>query len=251
MIIWLAESLMRTLVIADIHANLTALEAVLAHAQGAFDTVWCLGDLVGYGPDPNECVQRVRALKGLVCLSGNHDHAAIGRIDLDTFNPLAATALRWTASGLKAASRDYLDSLPSMQVINETTVAHGSPRHPVWEYIFDVGLAAENFAHFSGAVCLVGHTHTPRVYHRDSNRCHEKIAPVGKPFSLSAGRYILNPGGVGQPRDRNPLAAYALFDPDSASWEQRRVAYDIAETQRRMQAHGLPEALITRLDFGV
>ena len=94
MIVWLAESLMRTLVIADIHANLTALEAVLADAQGAFDTVWCLGDLVGYGPDPNECVQRVRALKGLVCLSGNHDHAAIGRIDLDTFNPLAATALR-------------------------------------------------------------------------------------------------------------------------------------------------------------
>ncbi len=242
---------MRTLIIADIHANLTALEAVLAHAQGTFDTVWCLGDLVGYGPDPNECVQRVRSLGGLVCLSGNHDHAAIGKIGLDTFNPVAATALGWTKSALLPESRDYLVSLPSMQVVNGATLAHGSPRYPVWEYISAAALAEENFAHFTGEICVVGHTHMARVFHNDGNRCHELIAPAGKPFNLSAGQYILNPGGVGQPRDRNPRAAYALLDLAATSWEQQRVAYDIAETQRRMQVHGLPEALIARLDFGV
>ncbi len=242
---------MRTLIIADIHANLTALEAVLAHAHGAFDTVWCLGDLVGYGPQPNECVKRVQALDGLVCLSGNHDHAAIGNIDLNTFNPVAAAALRWTRSTLLPESRDYLDALPSMQVVNGTTLAHGSPRHPLWEYISDLTLADQNFAHFTGAICLVGHTHMARVFHHQGNRCHELVSPTGKPFRLNDGRYILNPGGVGQPRDHNPRAAYALLDLASASWEQRRVPYNIAETQRRMQLHDLPEALITRLDLGV
>jgi predicted phosphodiesterase len=241
---------MRTLIIADIHANLTALDAVLAHAQGAFDTVWCLGDVVGYGPKPNECVQRIRALDRLVCLSGNHDYAAIRKINLNTFNPVAATALRWTRSTLLPESRDYLDALPSIQLLNGITLAHGSPRHPVWEYISDTALAEKNFAHFTDAICLIGHTHIARVFHHDSNRCHEFIAPTGNTFSLNTGRYILNPGSVGQPRDRDPRAAYALLNLDTAIWEQRRVVYNIAETQRHMQAHGLPKALITRLDFG-
>ena len=242
---------MRTLIIADIHANLTALEAVLAHAQGTFDMVWCLGDLVGYGPEPNECVQRVRALDGLVCLSGNHDHAAVGNIDLNTFNPVAATALRWTRSRLLPESRDYLNRLPSIQDVNGTTLAHGSPRHPVWEYISDAAIAEQNFAHFGGAICLVGHTHVAHLFQHDGDRCNEITGPTGKRFGLNAGRYILNPGGVGQPRDRNPQAAYALLDLATASWEQRRVPYNIAETQRRMRAQDLPEALIMRLDFGV
>jgi len=242
---------MSILIIADIHANLTALEAVLAHAQGAFDTVWCLGDIVGYGPEPNECVQRVRALKGLVCISGNHDHAAIGEINLNAFNPLAAAALRWTRNTLLPESSHYLEDLPSIKEVKGITLAHGSPRHPVWEYITDTVLAEQNFDHFTGTLCLVGHTHFARLFHHDGNQCNELITPTGQQFGLNAGRYILNPGGVGQPRDHNPRAAYALLDLDAASWEQRRVPYNIEETQRRMQAHGLSEALINRLDFGV
>ena len=241
---------MRTLIIADIHADLTALEAVLTHTQSTFDTVWYLANLVGYGPEPNACVQRLRTLDGLVCLSGNHDHAAIGKIDLNTFNPVAATALRWTQSTLLPESRDYLDTLPSMQEVNGSTLAHGSPRHPAWEYISDAALAKQNFAHFTGAICIVGHTHMARVFHQDGNRCHELLAPAGKPFSLNAGRYILNCGGVGQPRDHDPQAAYALIDLDTASWVQRRVPYNIPETQRRMRVCELPETLVARLDLG-
>lgn len=242
---------MRILIIADIHANLTALEAVLTHAQGTFDMVWCLGDLVGYGPEPNACVQRIRALDKLVCLSGNHDRAAIGKMDLNTFNPVAATALRWTQMALLSESRDYLNKLPSMQVINGTMIAHGSPRQPYFEYISDTALARKMFGHFTGAICLIGHTHIACVFQQSGNRCHKLIAPTGKSFSINTGRYILNPGAVGQPRDHNPQAAYAILDLSTDSWVQQRVPYNITETQRRMRRYELPETLITRLDLGV
>src|SRR5579864_9840272 len=153
-------SLMRVLIISDIHANLAAFETVLADAKGAWDYVWCLGDVVGYGPDPNECVELLRTLPNL-CLAGNHDWAALGRLDIRTFNADARKAVHWTQEILKPENIAYLDALPTTFVLGPYTLAHGSPREPVWEYILDPLIAALNFPHFETPYCLVGHTHTP------------------------------------------------------------------------------------------
>ena len=226
------------------------------------DVMIVAGDLFNYRNRPAQIQSSIGEIKRIflpflqsggtiIAVSGNHDHAAIGEINLNAFNPVAAAALRWTRNTLLPESSHYLDALPAIKEIKGITLAHGSPRHPVWEYITDAVLAEQNFDHFTGTLCLVGHTHFARVFHHDGNQCNELIAPTGQQFGLNAGRYILNPGGLGQPRDHNPWAAYALLDLAAASWEQRRVPYNIAETQRRMQAHGLSEALINRLGFGV
>jgi diadenosine tetraphosphatase ApaH/serine/threonine PP2A family protein phosphatase len=241
---------MRVLIISDIHANLVALEAVLADA-GACDAAWCLGDLVGYGPDPNECVERVRALPQLRCLVGNHDKAVLDEIDLGVFNSDARSAVRWTRSVMTPAGLDYLRGLPAHDRCGRYSLAHGSPRQPVWEYILDCRVAQDNFPLIVTPYCLVGHTHTPVVFHEGPvGQCREGPPAYGEPFPLAGQRLILNPGSVGQPRDSLPDAAYALLDLDDDVWEFRRVAYDIAETQRRMRAAGLPERLTQRLSFG-
>jgi predicted phosphodiesterase len=151
---------MRILVLSDIHANITALEAVLKSA-GNVDQVWCLGDLVGYGPDPNECIERVKSLSNLTCMLGNHDSAAIGQIDLQAFNTDAHISISWMKNKLKADSIQFLHDLPEKKVIDTATLVHGSPRDPVWEYMLDVRTAAENFEHVEGNLCMVGHTHIP------------------------------------------------------------------------------------------
>ncbi|MBI4771023.1 MAG: metallophosphoesterase family protein [Chloroflexi bacterium] len=241
---------MRVLVISDIHANLTALEAVLADA-GPVEAVWCLGDLVGYGPDPNECVARVRALPELVCLVGNHDKAALGEIDVAEFNPEAQIAVEWTQQALSAETGAYLRSLSGREAAGRYTLAHGSPRRPVWEYITDAEVAGANFAHFDTPFCLVGHTHSPALYVALDSGCEEYYPLYGAgAMSLGPERTILNPGSVGQPRDRNPQAAYALLDPQANLWEYRRVPYDIPAVQERMKSAGLPERLIRRLAVG-
>ena len=242
---------MHVLIISDIHANLPALETVLAHA-GSYEAVWCLGDLVGYGPNPNECVERVRALPGLICLVGNHDKAVLGEIDLNIFNLDARIAIAWTQHVLSTETLAYLQSLPATDQSGEFTLVHGSPRQPIWEYILDRYIAKENFPLIKTRWCLVGHTHTPVIYKETSldGDCDEETPDYRHPRPLNGDRLIINPGSVGQPRDNNPHAAYALLDTDAAVWEYRRVLYNVAETQNRMRMVKLPERLASRLAYG-
>ncbi len=241
---------MRILIISDVHANLTALEAVLAEA-GDIDAVWCLGDLVGYGPDPNESVARVRGMPELVCLLGNHDAAALGYIDTDTFNPDARTALEWTRNQLSPESTAFLKTLPEKTVVDLVTLAHGSPRQPVWEYLLDTRTATLSFNYFETPYCLVGHTHLPVMYHLpDEDRIAHLVVPDASMQLTLEPRAILNPGSVGQPRDRDPRAAYAIYQPDLNLWEFHRVPYDIPSVQQRMKENNLPERHIQRLAAG-
>jgi predicted phosphodiesterase len=242
--------LMRILIISDIHANLTALEAVIHHA-GNFDAVWCLGDLVGYGPDPNECIERIRQMPNLVCLLGNHDAAALEQIETDSFNPDARLAIQWTQTALSPESVAFLETLPEKTMVEDVTLAHGSPRQPVWEYLLDTRTATANFEHFESPYCLVGHTHLPVLYYLpDESRVARLIVPDAFMQLTLAPRAILNPGSVGQPRDRDPRAAYAIFDPDLNTFEFCRVTYNISTVQDRMEAANLPERHIQRLAAG-
>jgi diadenosine tetraphosphatase ApaH/serine/threonine PP2A family protein phosphatase len=239
------------LILSDVHANLTALEAVLADAPD-FDEIWCLGDLVGYGPNPNECVERIQDFDH-ISLAGNHDLAALGRLDIRSFNTDARLANAWTQSELTPAVREYLSELPPQMEKDDFYLAHASPREPVWEYILDASLAYANFAYFSAAICLVGHTHVPIIFELDEQqrRCETTVAPFPESVSLGPRRMIINPGSVGQPRDGNPDAAYAIFDSEQQSIRLHRIPYDISATQKKMQAHGLPVRLAARLSYGV
>ncbi len=242
---------MRYLVISDIHGNLTAFKTVLEDAEGDWDFIWCLGDVVGYGPDPNECVALLRQQPHL-CLSGNHDWAVLGRLDLSTFNSDARNAIAWAQGVLSDSSRAYLEALPSTHVEEPFTLAHASPRHPVWEYIVDRRTALDNFAHFETRYCLVGHTHVPIVFEQLGEGDILIHAPVyNQPLPLDGARLIINPGSVGQPRDHDSRAAYAILDSDKMTWEHRRVSYPIHETQERMSDYDLPYRLIARLDYGL
>jgi predicted phosphodiesterase len=249
---------MRILIISDIHANLTALEAVLSDA-GLIDAVWCLGDLVGYGPEPNECVARVRSLPNLVCIIGNHDSAVLDQIDPYSFNSEARQAIEWTKRALTESSLAFLRSLPekddSRQLYtgleNHITLAHGSPRQPVWEYLLDLHNATQNFDHFDTAYCFVGHTHLPIIFHHlENNRSTRPLIPDPNAQILLSPRAIINPGSVGQPRDRDPRASYMLYDPYKEALEYHRVKYDIEKVQERMRLAGLPERHIKRLESG-
>lgn len=241
---------MRVLIISDIHANLVALETVLADAGPNFDAVWCMGDLVGYGPNPNECVERVRSLPNLTCLTGNHDKAAIGEIDISAFNLDARIAINWTTQSLTEETRQYLISRPERVIHDNYTLVHASPRQPVWEYILDRHTAKLNFAHFETPYCIVGHTHIPIMYLQSDEEVVECRPNYDEILAFDSERLIINPGSVGQPRDQNPDSAYAILDTDQDHWEYRRVPYDIEETQKRMAAFGLPARLIARLQKG-
>jgi diadenosine tetraphosphatase ApaH/serine/threonine PP2A family protein phosphatase len=241
---------MRSLVISDIHANLTALEAVLTDA-GTIEGVWCTGDLVGYGPDPNEVITLIRKLPGLVCLLGNHDAAALMHIDTESFNPEARMALDWTRHALSLESVIFLQNLSELAEMEQVTLVHGSPRQPVWEYLLDTRTATLNFGFFDTPYCFVGHTHLPVLYNFTDGALMAKLVIPDPMMQLSlTPRAILNPGSVGQPRDRDPRAAYAIYDPAESTWEYRRVAYDIPAVQERMANAGLPERHIQRLSTG-
>lgn len=241
---------MRYLVISDIHANLAALEMVLNDTP-SFDKIWCLGDLVGYGPNPNECIDRVKEFSH-ISLSGNHDLATLGKLDLSSFNTIARIANQWTQSELTATSRAYLSQIPSQKELGDFCLAHGSPREPVWEYILDTSLAYINFKHFSTPFCLVGHTHIPIAFELDEEKGHSRaiIPPRPAPLKLENRRLIINPGSVGQPRDGDPRASYAILDMDNMTWEFHRVEYPVEITQERMRAKELPRRLIDRLELG-
>jgi diadenosine tetraphosphatase ApaH/serine/threonine PP2A family protein phosphatase len=240
----------RTLVISDIHANLTALEAVLSDA-GQFDAVWCLGDLVGYGPDPNECIECISKLPNLQCILGNHDAAAAGSIEVDAFNPDARKTVLWTQGKLTLANKEYLINLPERVNLEYITLVHGSPFRPVWEYLLDTHSATVSFEFFDTPYCFVGHTHLPVIYYLPDDRLTAQlIVPEHISQMTLAPRAILNPGSVGQPRDRDPRAAYAILNLTDYTWEWHRVEYDIQSVQERMRKDNLPERHITRLSAG-
>jgi diadenosine tetraphosphatase ApaH/serine/threonine PP2A family protein phosphatase len=242
---------MRTLIVSDIHANLTALSAVLEDAE-PYDSVWCLGDVVGYGPDPNECVQRLRELQGLQCIRGNHDAAILGKIDTRSFNNEARVSLEWLDSRLELQNRHWLETLEDRLVVEDITLAHGSPRNPVWEYVMDSNTAHQNMREFETTVCLVGHTHIPCVFQMKRGGME-----LTRLFSMSAAssfeigyKAIVNPGSVGQPRDHDSRASYLIYDTTSKVWTYHRVEYDIVKVQKRIRAAGLPDQHAARLESG-
>jgi diadenosine tetraphosphatase ApaH/serine/threonine PP2A family protein phosphatase len=243
---------MAILIVSDVHANLVALEAVL-RAAGEYDDIWNLGDIVGYGPRPRECVDRMRGLEPGASLTGNHDWAAIGRLTLDEFNPVARFATYWTTAHLSADHMTYLEGLPNRVITDEWMLVHGSPRHPIWEYVYTTRVAKQNFEFFDSPICFLGHTHIQLFISEEmAVRGAAPIQPTdGQVLDVSSGRYIVNPGSVGQPRDSNPHAAFALFDPEGGTVTFRRTKYDISETQAQMEVAGLPRTLITRLALGV
>jgi diadenosine tetraphosphatase ApaH/serine/threonine PP2A family protein phosphatase len=242
---------MRYAIIGDIHANLTAFQAVLEDIghQGKAEKIWCLGDVVGYGPDPHECIELLQQTNH-VCVAGNHDWAAIGKISTAEFNPDAAAACRWTTKQLKPADVAYLSTLPLAIEEGDFTLVHGSPREPIWEYLISISIAEENYAFFKSRFCLVGHSHVPLVFTKSKSGVLASQLP-GYGATLGKERLIINPGAVGQPRDGDPRASYVIYDSEAKTIKLYRVPYDIRATQDKMVAHGLPIRLVARLSYGV
>ncbi len=242
---------MRIVIIADIHGNLAALQAVREDARehGGIDMVWCLGDIVGYGPEPGGCIEIVKSLSNVV-IAGNHDRAAIGKLDTAYFNPAAAEALQWTAGQLTPAQKDYLARLPLTLNYEDFLLVHGSPVDPLLEYLISAGIAEKNFDLYPFKYCLVGHSHIPVAFRNDD----EVVKPIGlQPgvgLMLGDKRMIVNPGSVGQPRDGDPRASYGVYDTEACMFRLQRVEYDIKATQDGIMAAGLPVRLATRLEQG-
>ena len=240
---------MRVALISDVHGNLAALDAIL-QTLSPFDAVWHLGDVVGYGPAPVEVVARLEA-EGALGVRGNHDAAALGEIDTEWFNDAARVAVEWAARQLTDGASRWLNGNPHTRVDGDFTLAHGSPRDPLWEYLYSTSLARANFEAFETPYCLVGHTHVPLAF-RETNGRIETIAPRdGTTLQLDGQRTIVNPGGVGQPRDGDPRASGALLDTTAGTITWRRAPYGIAVTQQAMRQAGLPQRLIDRLALGL
>ena len=242
---------LRVAVISDIHANLHALESVLEAVDAdPPDRLWCLGDLVGYGPRPNEVTEIVRQRADL-CLIGNHDLAALGRIDLDDFAFDAAVSARWTQSVLLDDNRDYLDGLSPMAEIEGVQLFHASPRDPVWEYVITEETAFDALERTHAPVVLVGHSHLALAITLFEGRLGGGLAPGGSEADVTEGRWLLNPGSVGQPRDGDPRAAWIELDLDAHRILFRRTPYPVEQTQAEIRERELPDALAERLAHGV
>ena len=242
---------MRIALLSDIHANLTALDAVLAdaEAQGVDGGAWVAGDIVGYGPDPNECIARLQESSAMA-VAGNHDLAVIGRMATDEFNPYARSAAEWTGGVLTDESRAFLEGLELKQERAPFTIVHGSPRDPVWEYLLTIEAARENLKHYDTTGCVIGHSHIQFLIHITDELPEPKPTPLDEPLPVGPDRFYVNPGSVGQPRDGDSRAAYAVLDWEDGTVEFKRVEYDIASTQQRMAEAKLPSRLIERLSWG-
>jgi len=240
-------------VVSDIHANLDALDAVLERLQGV-DRYLCPGDIVGYGPDPAECLARVRSLD-CVSVLGNHDAAVCGMMDTGWFNPDARAAVFWTRDALSEPDVRSLSLLPITHKADEFAMVHGSLAGPEdFPYILSPGEARPCFEEMGeSALCIVGHSHVSEVYvqHPGVFGVDQIEMPMGGKLDLRPGlRYIVNCGSVGQPRDGNPDASCAILDTEAMTIEIARVPYDIPAVQNKMRRAGLPRFLINRLEFG-
>jgi predicted phosphodiesterase len=241
---------MRVAVISDIHANWHALEKVAeAIDRERPDAVWCLGDLVGYGPQPNACCAWA-AERTQVCLAGNHDLGVLGALDLADFSGEAEAAASWTRGVLEEAARAFLAGLESSAERDGIGLYHASPRDPVWEYVLTWEAARDAIRDSGTAVTIVGHSHVPLAI-ADGRGAIGGHAAGGTEMDLTRGRWLLNPGSVGQPRDGDPDAAWLLLDLETRHASFRRAPYDVARTQAEIREQGLPEALAERLSFGV
>jgi len=242
---------MRVAVVSDIHSNLHALEAVLAAIEAeAPDELWCLGDLVGYGPHPNECCATI-AERAAVCLGGNHDLAVRGTIDLEEFGGEAAVAAKWTREVLEPQAQELLDRLEPAGAAHGVALYHGSARDPIWEYVLSDEAAAATLELTGSPLVLVGHSHVALQIVQSEDDLAGGNAPAGTELDVGGVRALLNPGSVGQPRDGDPRAAYLLLDLDAQHASFRRVEYDVARTQREIRDTGLPELLAARLELGI
>jgi diadenosine tetraphosphatase ApaH/serine/threonine PP2A family protein phosphatase len=214
------------------------------------DDLWCLGDLVGYGPRPNECVDLVRE-RVAVSLCGNHDLAVLGTIDIAEFSGDAATAARWTRTVLGDTQRDWLAGLSPTADRDGAQLFHGSPRDPIWDYVLSEGVAYASLAATTAPLVLVGHSHVALALSWDGTTMAGGLAPIDTTAELPDRRWLLNPGSVGQPRDGDPRAAWLLLDTDAGRASFRRVEYPIEQTQAEMAEADLPPALATRLSHGI
>jgi diadenosine tetraphosphatase ApaH/serine/threonine PP2A family protein phosphatase len=242
---------MRVAVISDVHGNQLALEAVLAEVEReAPDALWCLGDLVGYGPHPNECCTVV-ARRADICLVGNHDLVALGTagVDVNDFNPEAAAAALWTRSELTDESRAFLERLTPTATVEGVELYHASPRDPVWEYVLTPEAALAAFRLTSSDLVLVGHSHVALSLRYEDGTSLGGLARAGTEVELK-GRRLLNPGSVGQPRDGDPRAAWLLLDTARRFARFLRVPYSVERTQAEIRRRGLPESLAARLALG-
>jgi diadenosine tetraphosphatase ApaH/serine/threonine PP2A family protein phosphatase len=242
---------MRIALLSDVHGNLPAFRAVVADVDAAgVDEIWCLGDLVGYGADPDGCVALARE-RCHVCLAGNHDLVVTGEIDIADFSPGAATAARWTRETIAAESLEFLRGLRPAAPEREPALFHASPRDPVWEYVLSTWQAEECIELMDSRVAAVGHSHVALSFRRDGDGVVTGATmPADTELDLGSGHWLVNPGGVGQPRDGDPRAAWLLLDTETwaASW--RRVEYPIDEAAAAIEAAGLPEVLGQRLYAG-
>jgi predicted phosphodiesterase len=254
---------MRLAILSDIHANLPALEAVLADVEGAsVGELWCLGDVVGYGAQPDECTSLVQE-HCAVCLVGNHDLAVLGELDISSFSPAAAAAVRWTQQVAKPETLDFLGGLEPADEGRDVALYHASPRDPVWEYVLWPDQAAECIAIQAARVSLIGHSHVALFFVMGEDRRPRSAqsleldeaargaqAGAGTRLDLSEGRWLVNPGSVGQPRDGDPRAAWLELDTDAWEATYHRVEYEIDRAASAIEATDLPEHLARRLYVG-
>ena len=240
---------MRIAVLSDIHANLPALDAVLADA-GRVDGIWHLGDVVGYGPDPDGVIARLRAV-GAVGVRGNHDAAAAGGSEIDWFNPDARRAMEWTRTAISPDSLAWLKALPERRTVEPCELVHGSVREPMWEYVTSPAIARDSLGLLHQPIGLHGHTHVPVAFVEDGADVTHFGPRDGASMALDGRRALVNPGSVGQPRDGDPRASYMVLDPAAGAISWHRVAYDIEAVQSDMRGVGLPSFLVSRLSIGL
>jgi diadenosine tetraphosphatase ApaH/serine/threonine PP2A family protein phosphatase len=241
----------RVAIVSDIHGNRHAFEAVLSDIRDqSADELWCLGDLVGYGADPNACVELAREHLA-ICLAGNHDLAVTGELGIEEFSRGAAISASWTREVIGEGNLAYLQELRPSGVEGPWGLYHASPRDPVWEYVLSEALAARCFDEADERVCFIGHSHVALAFTRDGGRrTAGALREAGHTADLRERRWLVNPGSVGQPRDGDPRAAWLLLDTEREQAEWRRTRYDIAGAQRAIRAAGLPDSLADRLGYG-
>ncbi len=243
---------MQYAIIADIHGNLEAFKAVIddIESQRSIQEIWCLGDIVGYGPEPHECIKLVKDLN-CVCIAGNHDRGATGKISLSGFTSDAAEALEWTADNLSVADIAFLNGLSETAVIGKFTLVHGSPREPLQEYIASISIAREVFSCFDTQYCLFAHSHRPQIFQKlEDDACIATTFSENVKLAIRVNRLLINPGSAGQPRDGDTRASYILYYSETGIMRLRRVAYNVKKTQDLIMKKGLPVRLAGRLDSG-
>lgn len=241
-------------ILSDIHGNFEALNVVLDYLGGeSVEGYICCGDIVGYGPNPNECVEIVRDIENLHIVVGNHDWASLGLEDITTFRESARDAIKWTIEQLTDENKDYLKELPYCEERENFIVVHGSPRDPLDEYLLSEDTFKKNLKYFKKPLCFIGHSHIPLYFYISDEGCigGDHINDGDQIYLNPLYRYVINCGSVGQPRDNNPLASFGIYDSQRNILTLKRLSYNIERIQQKMRAVHLPESLIDRLGMGV